>query len=405
MPCPLWSIAAAPDSWGLCESVRPRLRLPPVTSRTGGTQPPYDLEHALRLGVPVLRHRLQRLDRLRERHHHDVGPPQSRHVTELLPVHGLHRMPSEARGEDAVVRGRRTTPLHVPQDHWPGFLPQPLLQLDRQLTGDPGEALMPVDVLGALVEGHGTGRRLGPLRDDDDREPLPRLEPLPDPASQFLDVEGPLRHDDGVRTGRHPGVQRYPAGVPPHDLDDEHPLVGLGGGLEPVEGLRRDPYRGVEPEGDVRDRDVVVDGLGHTHDGQTGVRHQPGGLERALTADGDDRVEPELLDMPPGPLHAVPQMRGLDPGGAEDRAAAGQDAAHRVEIELEVVALQEALPAVPETDDLVAVVGDGTVHDGPDDGVQAGAVAAGREDTNAHSRKTPLTESTWAGSGPRRPAR
>ncbi|GGW57821.1 hypothetical protein GCM10010350_47800 [Streptomyces galilaeus] len=31
------------------------------------------------------------------------------------------------------------------------------------------------------------------------------------------------------------------------------------------------------------------------------------------------------------------------------------------------------------------MVHDGTVHDGPDDGVQAGAVAAGREDTNAHS--------------------
>ncbi|GAB2965333.1 hypothetical protein GCM10023080_028460 [Streptomyces pseudoechinosporeus] len=33
------------------------------------------------------------------------------------------------------------------------------------------------------------------------------------------------------------------------------------------------------------------------------------------------------------------------------------------------------------------MVDDGTVYDGPDDGVQAGAVAAGREDTNAHSPK------------------
>ncbi|GAA3029581.1 hypothetical protein GCM10010448_09460 [Streptomyces glomeratus] len=36
------------------------------------------------------------------------------------------------------------------------------------------------------------------------------------------------------------------------------------------------------------------------------------------------------------------------------------------------------------------MVGDGAVHDGPDDGVQAGAVAAGREDTNAHSPKNLL---------------
>ncbi|GDY67401.1 hypothetical protein SAV14893_067940 [Streptomyces avermitilis] len=33
------------------------------------------------------------------------------------------------------------------------------------------------------------------------------------------------------------------------------------------------------------------------------------------------------------------------------------------------------------------MVDDGPVHDGPDDGVQAGAVATGREDTNAHRPK------------------
>ncbi|CAM5253889.1 hypothetical protein SGLAM104S_01724 [Streptomyces glaucescens] len=64
-----------------------------------------------------------------------------------------------------------------------------------------------------------------------------RLEPLADPRRQLVDVERPLRHDDGVGSRRHPGVQRYPAGVPPHDLDDQHPLVGLGGGLQPVQRL------------------------------------------------------------------------------------------------------------------------------------------------------------------------
>src|SRR5690606_14516742 len=109
----------------------------------------------------------------------------------------------------------------------------------------------------------------------------------------------------------------------------------------------------------------------------------------ALPADRDDRVEAQLHDVAPGALHAVPQVLGADPGGAEDGAAAGEDAADRVEVQLEVVALQEALPAVPETDDLVAVVDDGTVHDRPDDGVQPGAVAAGREDTNAHRPQQP----------------
>ncbi len=89
--------------------------------------------------------------------------------------------------------------------------------------------------------------------------------------------------------------------------------------------------------------------------------------------------------MAPGALDAVHQVRGLDPRGAEDGAAAGEDAAHRVQVQLAVVALQEALPPVVEADDLVAVVHHGAVHDGPDDSVQTGAVSAGGEHANAHS--------------------
>lgn len=157
----------------------------------------------------------------------------------------------------------------------------------------------------------------------------------------------------------------------------------LRGGLEAVECLRRHADGRVEAEGDVRDGDVVVDGLGDADDGQARVGEEPGRLG-ALTADRDDRVEAELGDVALRPLDAVPQMRGLDARGAENRAAAGEDAAHRVEVQLAVVAFQEAFPAVVEADDLVAVVHHRAVHDGADDGVQAGAVAAGGQDTNAH---------------------
>src|SRR3712207_8906076 len=43
-------------------------------------------------------------DRLRERHHHDVRPPQRGHLAELPLMRGLDRVPSEARGEHPVVR-------------------------------------------------------------------------------------------------------------------------------------------------------------------------------------------------------------------------------------------------------------------------------------------------------------
>jgi len=88
--------------------------------------------------------------------------------------------------------------------------------------------------------------------------------------------------------------------------------------------------------------------------------------------------------MAAGALHTAPQMRGLHAGGAEDGAAAGEDATHRVQVELAVVAFQQALPAVVEPDHLVAVVDHGAVHDGPDDGVESGAVAAAGQHTNTH---------------------
>lgn len=182
----------------------------------------------------------------------------------------------------------------------------------------------------------------------------------------------------------HAGVQGDPAGVAAHDLDDQDALVGLGGGLQPVQGLGGDTDGRVEAEGDIRRGDVVVDGLGHAHDRQPAVRQQPGGLQGALAADRDDRVQTEVGDMAPGLLDAAPQVLGADPGGAENRSAARQDAADGVQVELAVVTFEQALPAVVEAYDLVAVVDHGAVHHGPDDGVQAGAVATARQHTNTH---------------------
>lgn len=193
----------------------------------------------------------------------------------------------------------------------------------------------------------------------------------------------------------HTGVERDPAGVAAHDLDDEDALVGLGGRLQPVEGLGGDGDGRVEAEGDVGGGDVVVDGLRDPDDRQARLGEEVRRLEGALAADRDDGVEAQVRDVAAGGLDAADQVRGLDPGGAEDGAAAGEYAAHRVEVELAVVTLQQALPPVVEADDLVTVVDDGAVHDGTDDGIQTGAVSAGGEHTNAHS---PKTFATWADS-------
>ena len=76
---------------------------------------------------------------------------------------------------------------------------------------------------------------------------------------------------------------------------------------------------------------------------------------------------------------AVEQF-GRDAGRAERRPAAGEQAVDGGDVQRRRPVLEQAAPAVAEADDLAAVVGGGRADDGPDDGVQAGAVAPAGED-------------------------
>ena len=83
-----------------------------------------------------------------------------------------------------------------------------------------------------------------------------------------------------------------------------------------------------------------------------------------------------------GPVVALERVRARR---AQDRAAARQDAARRLDGEVLVDALDRPAPAVAEADDLVAVVVDPPAHDRPDDRVQARAVASPREHADPHA--------------------
>jgi hypothetical protein len=59
----------------------------------------------------------------------------------------------------------------------------------------------------------------------------------------------------------HAGVERDPAGVPPHHLDDHDAVVRLGGRVQPIDGVGREIDGGVEAETVGGADDVVVDRL------------------------------------------------------------------------------------------------------------------------------------------------
>jgi len=65
----------------------------------------------------------------------------------------------------------------------------------------------------------------------------------------------------------------------------------LRGDVQAVDGVTGDAHRGIETKGQVRAVDVVVDRLGHTHDGHSRLGQPMRSGQRALTTDGNQHVD------------------------------------------------------------------------------------------------------------------
>jgi hypothetical protein len=180
-------------------------------------------------------------------------------------------------------------------------------------------------------------------------------------------------------------VQGDPAGVPSHHLDDQRAVVRLGGGVQPVDGVHGDLHGGVEAERVVGGAQVVVDGLRHADDVEAGRGQLGGDAQGVLAADGDERVDTELVEVAAHRLDAVLDLHDVRTAAAEDGAAAREDAAGLGDAERHRVLLERTPPAVAEADELVPVHLHALPDHGPDDSVEPGAVAPAGQDTDAHS--------------------
>ena len=115
------------------------------------------------------------------------------------------------------------------------------------------------------------GDRLGAFGHDDDRRVAAAVVTLAKDRADLVDVERHLGDQDHRGPAGDAGVRRDPAGVAAHDLDDHHPVVALGGGVQAVDRVGGDLHRGREPERQVGADDVVVDRLRHADDRQSEV--------------------------------------------------------------------------------------------------------------------------------------
>jgi hypothetical protein len=96
-----------------------------------------------------------------------------------------------------------------------------------------------------------------------------------------------LGQQDDVGVAGDTGVHGDPAGIAAHQLDDPDPLVGLGGGVQAIDGLGRDGYGGVEAQRGVGAQQIVVDGLWDAENRHASGAEATGDAERAVAPDGD----------------------------------------------------------------------------------------------------------------------
>ncbi len=315
---------------------------------------------------------------------HDLGAAQRHHATPVPLDDGTHCGHPEPGRKHAVEGGRGAAALDVTEGGCPR-LDTGLLFDDRsEQFADSAEAGTPERVEATLGVGvvHGVERKT--LGDDNKRCAAP-IVGFGDPLADLFDRGLPLRNQDDMGTRCHAGVQRDPADVSAHDLCDHAAIVSVTGGAQTVHRLGRNLHGGVKPEGVVGRVQVVVDRLWHSDDLHALVGEPLRGGECSLSADRNDCVDAVLGHDLVHSVNTTVALEGVRAGSAENRAALLADALDLVAAEGDDVVLDHTAPAVSKADELELVDFHPGEHRPADDRVQAGCVAAAREDSDSHT--------------------
>ena len=124
--------------------------------------------------------------------------------------------------------------------------------------------------------------------------------------------------------------------------------------------------------------------LGTPTTGSPAALELVGYTERVLSADDNQSLHPQLTHRVEDPALSVFIAVGIGPAGPENRAAAGEDAPYRSDVERHRVALQRPPPPISESHELVTVDLDPFAYHRPDDRIQPRAVAATGQHADSH---------------------
>ena len=322
----------------------------------------------------------------------DVRRIERHHRAELASSDEFDRLAAEPRRQHAIEARRRAAALQVTEHDRARFLAGHLASASQTCAPmPPSRSTRPS--CASSTQRPPAALRERAFGDDDDAELGAPAVALAQPLRDDVEVERNLRNQDRVGAAGDAGVQRDPARVAAHHLDDHDALVRFGGRVQPIDRVGREGDRRVEAETVRRADDVVVDRLRARR--RSGCRAEQNWWAIASVP------SPPITTSAPSPILwnisidaigvVARAVRGLDRirervaavDRAEDRAAEAQDAGDVARRQhARTAGLDQPVEAVFEADALDAAVGAG-LDDGADDGVQAGRVAAAGEDADA----------------------
>ncbi len=311
-------------------------------------------------------------------------PLKAGHHAELAGVDHVDGCDAVFRAQDPVEGRGGPAALDMAQDHRPGLDTGALLDLLGQDIPDAPQAHV-AEGVGLLGLGYHPGLGgLGTLGHHHDGEVPPPLYPLLYLGCHLIHIKGLLRDEDQVRPPGDARIGGNPACVAPHDLHHHAPVVGLGGGVQPVDGLGGDGDSGIEAEGHIRSRYVVINGLGHPYNGQAHLvelqRHPQG----VVPSDGHQGVQGEFLEVLNSPFIAALLLGRIGPGGMQNGPTLMEDAGQVLALKGHGIHPQKTRPAVLEAQELVAIVVYPLPHHRPDNSIQSRAVASPGQYTYPH---------------------
>src|SRR5208337_50829 len=143
-----------------------------------------------------------------------------------------------------------------------------------------------------LAVGVGRGQ-LYAFRHHDQTEMLPAEFAGTNGIAHSFTSERNLRNQNDMRPSSNSRMQRDPACIAAHHLDEHHSMMALRRGVQAVDRFRSDHQGGVKAERNLRGIQIVVDGLRYSHDVGAFTEKITSDVLGAISADHDHGIDAE----------------------------------------------------------------------------------------------------------------